>query len=588
MTTRLVGIFPLFAACVWGQFFGLATPGDGSRLYFATRLRQKNSTQPDYGKLFRIDASGLSLQKSIPYEAPPATGPFTPSLSNPYDLQSADVSSDGQVFAAVTRHDCMNYPDAGCFKMSNLVTTITAGGTSRDYGDSVRLSANGKWAFGGTGTPLYSNVFGYLVNVTTDEQTVLGPGTLAITRFQVSGNGRPIANNGTAVFSDIASLVILQGSQVRRIPLPHHYLPSDAVIDAAAQTIVYAETAAIESNGGISLTLDTSLRVADLASGQTATLASDGYAPSLSDDGGSVVYLSKRDGLVQAWLIHTDGSGDRKLTHDPLGVQRALLSGDGSTVYAVTLGGQLLKIATGSGAIQELIPRTPYVDAGQITAPGTLTTLTGEGLADFALSAAAPLPYTLENTSVTIQGIPIRILSVGPTEITVLTPPGVTPNQTASAQLDVASPSPFAGPAVALRVFNDNPQFLELTPLYVLAAHEDWSGLVTADNPAHPGEAVHAYAAGLGDTSPAVAYGAPAPSQEPLARVVTPYRCFAGQQPQEVAVFFEGLAPNLAGIYQIDWRVPTGAPAGDLGMICQMGATIGGFPSFSGRLPVQP
>jgi hypothetical protein len=74
------------------QFFSLATTGDGSRLYFATPVRQKDTTtpQPDWGKLFRIDVGGLSLQESRAYQPPqlvpanPTTGRY--SLGNPYDL----------------------------------------------------------------------------------------------------------------------------------------------------------------------------------------------------------------------------------------------------------------------------------------------------------------------------------------------------------------------------------------------------------------------------------------------------------------------------------------------------------------------
>jgi hypothetical protein len=110
MIFRLITILPILSACAIAQFFSLATTGDGSQLYFATPLRQKNTTtvQPIYGKLFRIDASGLSLQESRTYQPPP----FVPTgiaaidrytLSNAYDLQFADVSSDGQVVAATGR-----------------------------------------------------------------------------------------------------------------------------------------------------------------------------------------------------------------------------------------------------------------------------------------------------------------------------------------------------------------------------------------------------------------------------------------------------------------------------------------------------
>src|SRR5262249_47977035 len=96
-----------------------------------------------------------------------------------------------------------------------------------------------------------------------------------------------------------------------------------------------------------------------------------------------------------------------------------------------------------------------------------------------------------------------------------------------------------------------------------------WSAVVTTDNPAHPDEVVHAFAAGLGATSPAVAYGAPAPAQEPLARVIAGYHCGpSSATANEVQIHFEGLKPGLAGVYQIDWRIPLDFPGGDFGLYC--------------------
>ncbi len=112
MLFRLVAILPIFAVYAAAQFFSLATSGDGSQLYFATPLRQKDTTtpQPDWGKLFRIDVNGLSLQESRAYQAPlpllppgPASGRY--SLSNPYDLQFTDVTSDGDGRRSYARQD---------------------------------------------------------------------------------------------------------------------------------------------------------------------------------------------------------------------------------------------------------------------------------------------------------------------------------------------------------------------------------------------------------------------------------------------------------------------------------------------------
>ena len=47
--------------CGLAQFFGMATPGDGSRVYFATPSRVKASGQNPYGKIFQYDTNGLRL-----------------------------------------------------------------------------------------------------------------------------------------------------------------------------------------------------------------------------------------------------------------------------------------------------------------------------------------------------------------------------------------------------------------------------------------------------------------------------------------------------------------------------------------------
>ena len=104
---------PVFALaiCLPGnaQFSGLATSADGSRVYFATALRQKNTTQPVYGKLFTVDSAGLKLFLSRDAQIPPPPAPGTNSgtQTNAYDLQAASVSSDGKVFAASAIRGCV-------------------------------------------------------------------------------------------------------------------------------------------------------------------------------------------------------------------------------------------------------------------------------------------------------------------------------------------------------------------------------------------------------------------------------------------------------------------------------------------------
>src|SRR5262245_10174588 len=341
------------------QFAGLATPGDGSRIYFATPLRQKNTAQSTLGKVFAIDSSGLKLH-----------------LANSRSLVAASISSDGKVFAASALLDCPG-PQAGCTGAALRRTTITVGGQDQDYLGDLRLSTGGKWAFGIgslSPTPLFT---AYLVNVATGETTVFSRNV-----YQIATSGRAVADDGTVVFSDFNSIVVQHGSDVRHIAAITTGQPvQDAVTDAAGATVVFVS--------------GQSLYIADSA-GSGSTLLADGFAPSLSDDGKTLLYLSKRTGATQARIARlTPPALDRQLGFVIGGVASATLSGDASTVYAVANDGRMLKITATTGLAQELIPRTPHVTGTSEFAPGKLVTLSGGGLTELSFIADPPLPETI-------------------------------------------------------------------------------------------------------------------------------------------------------------------------------------------------
>jgi uncharacterized protein (TIGR03437 family) len=564
-----------FCLCVRGQFIGLATPADGSRVYFATMLRQKNTTQPVWGKLFQIDASGLQLVLSRDEQIPPPPPYPTQALvTNAFDIFAGSVSADAQVSAVAARRAC---PYGSCTyeRVEIFATTISANGRSTDYPGALQLSASGEWAFGASANGVFGQA-AYLFNVKTGEGGSLDAVIPFFDRpIRIASTGHSVADDGTFAYSTGQVVVTIHGQDVRRIPGNGN--TQEPVMDRSGGTIVFA--------------VGDTIRLADPTGSGSSLLLGNGFAPSLSDDGQTLVYLANR--AKPQLHVFRLGGADRQLGFDTAGIAQAILSGDGSTIYAVTLGGRLLKVSAATGVAQELIPRTPYLTGGgPLLAPGKLTSLSGVGLTDLSFTADAPLPAMLNGIRVSIQGQTTLIQSVSPNAITVLVPPTVTPssNGTVTSPIDVTltSPSPFDGPHADMYIAQYAPDALTIPGTNtVLAAHQDWHGLVTTDDPAAPGEVIHAYAVGLGDTSPSVGYGQPAPTSEPLARLKIPISCADSNSTRNaLEILYQGLAPGFAGVYQIDVRMPSDLPRGNFGLYCVWGGIGSGGPAFGGTIPM--
>jgi uncharacterized protein (TIGR03437 family) len=124
--------------------------------------------------------------------------------------------------------------------------------------------------------------------------------------------------------------------------------------------------------------------------------------------------------------------------------------------------------------------------------------------------------------------------------------------------------------------------FLQLNG-YGIAQHASDYSPVTSTSPAHPGEAVIVYATGLGQSDKPQHTGYPPPPNL-LSSVLGPVDLvLAGTQTK---VLFEGLAPGLVGVNQINFQVPPSAPAGDLDLklsLTETGCPLG--PCQNGQAP---
>ena len=192
-------------------------------------------------------------------------------------------------------------------------------------------------------------------------------------------------------------------------------------------------------------------------------------------------------------------------------------------------------------------------------APGELLTLYGANLASgIEVASGVPFPTTLGKVQVTVNNIPAPLYYVTPAQISAIVPYGVT------------------GAIAKVQVFNDGVASNSVTEWtsqtapgvltqsqnglgYGDAVHQDGT-LVNAGNPARIGETVSVFVTGLGAVSPSVADGAAGPTN-PLAMATGPIAAYIGGVAATVG--YAGLAPQLAGLYQINLTVPAGVAAGD-------------------------
>jgi uncharacterized protein (TIGR03437 family) len=95
------------------------------------------------------------------------------------------------------------------------------------------------------------------------------------------------------------------------------------------------------------------------------------------------------------------------------------------------------------------------------------------------------------------------------------------------------------------------------------------------------GEYLVAYMAGLGDTTVPVASGTASPSSPLAMPTNAPVLTINGGQSP---ILFAGLTPSLVGLYQLNFQVPAGLPAGNITIVVSQN----GQSSNQTVLPYQP
>jgi len=200
-------------------------------------------------------------------------------------------------------------------------------------------------------------------------------------------------------------------------------------------------------------------------------------------------------------------------------------------------------------------------------APGAIMSIYGTNLATAAQAATQlPLPASILGTSVDVvdgnRTLPAYVFSVSPFQVNVLMP-----FEVLGTTVDVVAKTAHGTFTVkSLAILPQAPALFTFDSSGVgqaIVVHSNYT-LATPSAPVRGGESVFLYAAGLGATNPAKQKGEPGGDGGvlgPLNKVDDPVTVTIGDQ--AVTAFFAGIAPGFAGVYQVNFTLPTGLTAGN-------------------------
>lgn len=281
-----------------------------------------------------------------------------------------------------------------------------------------------------------------------------------------------------------------------------------------------------------------------------------GFVTAVKADGSGFVWSSLLGYYANAYAVTVDTLGNVYAVGWNLNPGRiATVINYGSTISLVKIGPDGIPFPI--DAVTSAASFQPGVSKA-----GGLSSLFVHGLPERD-SVAVPgpsLPFDLAGVSILVNGVPAPILS-----ITTIAGAGPASTQQINFQVPFEAPQQFYLP-VELRFQGTSSFGLPMTVAPGIFTLPDGSGaiqhaldyrLVTAQNPASPGETIIVYLTGLGSVRPPVATGTAATAPTPIFGYChTPPTVNVGD------VLYAGLTPGFAGLYQMNVRLSSSLQSG--------------------------
>ena len=544
----------LFVAPLFAQISQLATTADGATLLFRTEFRLQSETDlSSEAKIYKYQNRQFTRLGSS----------FEVNQDRGSDVFQPFVTSDGVISGWQIKNGC----SACRYIIGSRYASAIAGVTlpANFPQGSLSISANGRF-FVADELP-GDLIFGPYVRNAKYFDSFTGIVTDLPLNFQLGPSFRAVANDGTVLSllldaSPSGSLALWKpGSQPVSIYTGGRVL--QATIGAENQRVAFEFLSLDPQRAGEHLLAvwdQTGTVIIPTTPGQP--LSDTGVFQPSWDSGGTQLLYRDFDSTTQTYALQEWNAATQVsipvLTHVER-IATATLSGDGTVIWAVTGFSRLLRLNLSSGTTDEILPPLPQPRPFQISSPvpGSALLITGSG-------------FNSSNT-VSFNGTAAPVLNTSDEGIWVQVPWEVQSFASPNRVTVRAPDNPFEAVPRLNLTYGVAPQFVGSPDAndyigYAKAAHQDFSSLVSAANPARAGETIHVYLTGLGPLDKPLSTGQPGPDAPPLHPLAS-LLCSLNNQPAQSPVLT--YAPGLIGFYQADLIVPNLVLNGTSALSCE-------------------